>query len=647
MPFDDSARITGSDDHRSSAVTRRRWLELLGLTGVTGLAGCSGGGETADGGGTPAASPTETDSGFGERTETAEPTEGGGDLPEVGGAYVDVISSEIATVNVVYNTENTAGGIIALAKHGAYGFRPGQQLFPLLMDLRTDDNQVWVADVRDNLQWSDPYGEVTAEDFVYLIQEVHQSDWAGSAASPDWFVNEEPIPVEQTGTYEWQIELPEADPLFPKKPVTWGMEVIPMEIAETYVQSEDAEGFQEDEELLDLSYAGNLGPYTLENWERQSRFTFSRNDEYFMRELAEDDGSDVPRAWANAPYFEELTVQIITEPSARVGAIETGEVDEVGLEPSQAVNLEGTDGLYINQAPQPYNTPVFYNMRANGWEPFRRQGVRQALGCAVDKETYVEGVQRGYADPAYTWQPEWSPWYTDAVDENVERYGTGDLYGPEVTRDRLGDALSDTVYEYDGETLVDGNGDPVELRLMYQAGQAVEERTAEFLQQEFDQNAGIQLNIEAVQPNTFVADYWQQQIPENADELEWSEGAYNAGPRDEATSNEPWDIGLIFGLNTYPMTPDTSMIFFQRDSFYNPYGYYPEWDAKSVAQQMAEATTEAEYQEAVTTMLVEVSRDQPMGMLSLGAELTAYRDAVQGPQEEFFNGWNFATWHKE
>ncbi len=646
MARGERTRLNGTEQGH---INRRRWLELLGIAGVTGLAGCGQSPDQGDGGDTPTDSPTatETDVGFGEETDTEAPTETPDELPDVGGSYVDVISSEISTINAIYNTENTAGGIISLAIHGAYGFEPGQRLFPQLMDLKSDDNQVWVAELRDNMQWSDPYGDVTAEDFVYLVQEVHQSDWAGSAASAEWYMAGEPIPVEQTGTYEWQIELPEQDPLFPKKPVTWGMRVIPKDIAEPYVQEQDAEGFQQDEELLDLSYTGNLGPYNLENWERQSRFTFSRNENYFMRELAQDGASNVPRAWAKAPYFEELTVQIITEPSARVGAIATGEADEVELEPSQAVSLEGTGGLYINQSPQPYNTPVFYNMRANGWQQFRKREVRQAIGCAVDKEKYVEGVQRGYANPAYTWQPQWSPWYTDEVEANVERYGTGELYGPEVTRQRLGDALSDTEYEYDGDILVDGNGDQVELRTMYQAGQAVEERTAEFLKQEFSRNAGIQLNIESVQPNTFVVDYWQQQVPDNAEELEWSEGPYNAGPREEATSNEPWDMGLIFGLNTYPMTPDTAMIFFQRDSFYNPFGYYPSWDAKSVAKQLDEATTEEEYQDGLTTMFIEISKDQPMGMLSLGAELTAYREKVRGPQEEFFNGWDFATWYKE
>lgn len=625
---------------------------MLGLTGVGGLAGCSGNGDgTATPGdqGTPTENPTPTSvEGFGEETDT--PTQTPGDetstpepLPEVGGTYTDVISGDITTLNAVYNSENTAGGLISLAVHGAYGFRPGQQLFPMLFDLTSDDNQVWVASLRENMEWSDPYGEVTAEDFVYLVQEVHQSDWAGTPASQDWT---DDINVTANGDYEWQIELPGPDPLFPKKPVTWGMRVVPKELIQEYVENQDATGFQEDEELLDLSYTGNLGPYKLENWERQSNLTYTRNENYFMRELAQDEDSDVPRAWANAPYFDELVTQIITEPSARVGALESGEVDEVGLEPSQAVSLEGTDGLYLNIAPQPYNTPVFYNMRANGWEMFRRKGVRQALGCAVDKPTYVEGVQRGYASPEYTWQPPWSPWYSSEVQNGVEKYGQGDLYGPEVTRSKMSEALSDTDYGYDGDTLLDPQGEQVELKLMYQAGQAVEESTAQFFKQEVENNAGIQININAVQAGRFDSDYFRQQAPENPDELEYSSGPYNYGPRDQVTSKEPWDLGMIYGLNTYPMTPGSADVFFRQTGGFNAFGYHPTWDAEATFNAMEEATTTEEYQEAVNTFLIELSKDQPMAMLSLGSSITGYRNSVQGPEEEFFNGWDFPTWYK-
>jgi peptide/nickel transport system substrate-binding protein len=605
----------------------------MGLAGAAGLAGCASGPSGTE---TEAETTTEEDQGF--STGTQEETTQVEELPEVGGTYKQAISSTITTLNSLYNSEATATGLIELAIDGAYGFKPGQRQFPRLFELSSDDGRVWTADLRENLRWSDPYGEVTAEDFVYMITQLHQTDWSGTSDSSDWYRNGEPISVEKTSTYSFEIQLEEPDPLFPKKPVTWAMQVVPKGLIEPYVDAEDAKGLEEEQELIDLSYTGNLGPYKLENWERQSGLTFVRNEDYYLREA-----DDVPRLFENGPYFDRLETQIIKEPAARVGAIQNLDVDEVGLEPSQAVNLEDDDSINLNISPQPYNRPIFYNMRANGWEPFRKQGVRQALGCAIDKQKYVEGVQRGYANPEFTWQPQWSPWYDDST---VDKYGVGDLYGAEPTRTRMEDALSDTEYSYDGDTLVDGNNDQVELKLMYQTGQAVEESTAQFIQQEFQKNAGIKVNINSIGGLKFVTDYFRQQQPDNPDDLEWSEGANNYGPRDEVTSKESWDMGLIYGLNTYPMTPTASDVFFLKDGAFNATGYYPSYDIETLYQDARTASSREDRQEILGDLFGKLSKDQPMGMLSLGTEITGYNPAVEGPEEEFFNGWNSSAWFK-
>ncbi|WP_323675789.1 ABC transporter substrate-binding protein [Halorubellus sp. PRR65] len=620
-----------TDDQGTS---RRRWLQAMGIAGAAGLAGCATG---PDGTETGAQTTTEGDQGF--STGTQEPTTQVGELPEVGGTYTDVISSTITTLNSMYNSEDTAGGLIANAIDPSYGFKPGQVQFPELFELTSDDDRVWTAKLRENLQWSDPYGQVTAEDYVYMIKSLHQTEWSGTTASSDWYRGGEPITVEKTGKYTFDIKLQNADPLFPKKPITWGMNVVPKDLIKPYVDEQDVQGLKENQELLDLSYTGNLGAYNLENWERQSKLTFTRNEEYYAREA-----DDLPKLFEKAPYFERLETQIIKEPSARVGSLKTGDADSVGLEPSQAVNLEGNENINLNVAPQPYNRPIFYNMRANGWKPFRKQGVRQALGCALDKEKYVKGVQRGYANPEFTWQPQWSPWYND---DAVDKYGVGDLYGPEATRSRMEDALSGTAYSYDGDILVDGNGDQVELKLMYQSGQAIEKSTAQFIQQEFKKNAGIKVNIKSIGGLKFVTDYFRQQEPENPDELEWSAGSNNYGPRDKVTSKASWDMGLIYGLNTYPMTPTSSDVFFLKDGAFNATGYYPSYDLESLFENARTASSDEKRKEILGELFGKLSKDQPMGMLSLGTEITGYSPDLVGPEEEFFNGWNFQAWRKE
>ncbi|MFB6192325.1 MAG: ABC transporter substrate-binding protein [Haloarculaceae archaeon] len=641
-------------DEAHHTIDRRSWLRALGIAGVAGIAGCSGRRGTSGTEGSPeggedttgtdaatmgTATATEADP-YGTQTETSTP---GGELPSVGGTYRTVSSSPAQTLNPLYNTEAGAGTLIGYALDSGYGFKPGTEQFPQLYELTSDDSQVWVASLREGLEFSDPYGEVTAEDFVYQITEIQQSEWAGTADASSWTREEEPIPVEQTGTYEFQIELPSKDSLYPESydPLLYP---IPKDLVQPYVAEQDAEGMQQDTELLELRFTGNLGPYTLETWDRSNRVVYSRNDEYYLREA-----DDVGPLFENAPYFESLESRVVQEQSSRLAALETGETDSAAIPPNRVGEFRNLDNVDVYVIPQPFNEVCVYNMRDNGWNTgpgnlFRRKKFRQGLGCAVDKQRLVEGVFRGFAQVEFTWQPRWSKWYPE--DADIPQYGVGDLYGTEATRSRIREAISDTDYSYDGDRLVNPAGEQTSITLYHSAGQNTEKSMAQFIAQEFGENAGIEVQVEAIQGAQFARKYWAQQVPENPDQYEWSKGRYNAGPR-SVTSANPWDMTVVFGLNTYPLNPNTASVFFQRDSFYNPYGYYPSWNASELFDRAQSATSEEELKEIFAEIFVNIAEDQPMAMLAFPSDTVGYASGIQGPAENFFSGWNFPTWHRE
>ena len=627
-------------DEKRKPISRRRWLRALGVAGAAGLAGCSGG----DGGG---------DNGTGTQSSTSESTNGSafgtvqgnnsssqsGDRPEVGGTYSTVVSSPVETLNPLYNSEAGAGTLIEYALDPGYTWRPGSEYFPLAYDMTTDNGEVWVANVREGLQYGGDYGEVTAEDFVYQITQLHQSEWAGTVDAASW---PSEVNVEATGDYEFQIELPNPNALYPETfdPYVYP---IPMELMQPYVGNQDAQGLQQDTEILELQFTGNLGAYTLDQWNRSSGLSYSRNDDYYLRNV-----EGVPEVFTQAPYFDSLEVQVVQEEQSRLGALESGETDSAAVPPNRVSrfrNLESTDVYVI---PQPYNEVCVYNMRDNGWTTgpsnlFRNKQFRQGLGCAVDKQRLVTGVFRDFADVEYTWQPRWSNWYPQ--DTDVMQFGTGELYGPEATRSRIREAISDTDYSYNGETLQNPSGQPVELSLYHSAGQNTERSMAEFIAQEFGRNAGINVSVEAIDGAQFSQNYWQQQVPENTDQYEWSNGSYNAGPR-EVTSANAWDMTVVFGLNTYPLNPTTASVFFQRDSSYNPYGYYPSWNASELFERASNATNDQELQSIFAEIFRNIAEDQPMAMLAFPADTVGYAAGIEGPQENFFSGWDFPAWYR-
>ena len=610
-------------------MTRRQWLAALGVGSTAALAGCS---SDDDSGGTD----TDTDAG-----------DTGNGTPSVSGTYDTVTASSFSTLNPLYNTSSGAGTAIGRVLDQGYTFDADGEFFPLLYDMSTDDGGAGgVVDVREGLSFGEPYGDVTAESFVYQIRELHQPDWAATAQSDSWGG----ITVEETGEFQFQAELPEAQLLWPESydPLLYP---IPVDLLEPYVDDEDAEGLQRDEELLELTFTGNLGGYVLDNWERGSGTTYTRTDDYYLRAIEEG-----PDLFSNAPYFEGASISVVEERASRLGALETGEADSAGIPPERFSEFEGNPQVSTYRIPQPYNRILSVNMRDNGWNAgpgnlFRYVEFRQGLAAAIDKQGIIDGIYRGLAQPHHTWQPSWSDWYPG--DDVVTQFGTGDRYGEEVARGLVEDAIGRSEYDYrfDGETLVTPEGDTVSLDLYHLAGGETSQLIAEFIAEELDELLGIDVTVEAIDATRFQDGYWTAQpqggtATVDGEQVTWDRPTpNNPGPRD-VTSAESWDMSIVYGLNTFPQNPLTNATFFDgANSFYNPVGYYPEFDAAGIFERARQADTRAGLREPFAELFRNLATEQPYVMLVFGDDLVGYNPDLVGPTENFFNGWDSPAWY--
>ena len=656
MPTEDRAWMESSDE-APRYIRRRQWLKALGVAGIAGFAGCQGDGD----GGTETAADTPTDTPPESGTDTGTNTQDFGEtatestpvnqLPEPSGTHDTVTSAAYTTLNPLYNTEAGAGDAIGFALDGGYTFDDQQEYFPLLYDMSTDSGQVWVFEVREGLEFSDPYGEVTAESFTYQIQELHQTDWAGTADSASWGSD---VNVEQTGTYEFQAELPSPNILYPESfdPLLYP---VPKDLVQPYIEEQDAEGLRQDEELLELQFTGNLGAFVLDEWNRGSGTTYTRNDDYYIQNI--DEGPDL---FEGAPYFEGASTSVVQEQSSRLGALETGEADVASIPPTRFQEFDEKDSVNVLQIPQPYNEIISVNMRDNGWNAgpgnlFRHIPFRQAMAAAINKQNLIDGVFQGLAAPHYTWQPRWSRFYPEGAD--LSTFGSGDQYGSDYARGLAEDAfeMSEHDYAFDGDTMVNPDGDQVALTFYHSAGQETERLESEFAAQELNNNLGMNVQVEAIDGTRFDNEYWSNNPVEpgttatvNGEEYTWNAPSPNNGGPRSATSNQAWDMSMVFGLNTFPRNPLTNQFFFDGpNSFYNPVGYYPEFNAPELFQQAREATSVEEVEQAFAEIFVNVAKEQPYIMLAFPDGLTGYNPDLVGPIENFSNGWNFPAWRFE
>lgn len=592
--------------------TRREWLALLGVAGTGGLAGCG----SLGGGGNGAESE---------------------DLPEHyrNNEYVSATGSDAETVVHHQVADSQSGSAVGLTLDGAYAVTPEIEVYPLWMDLEMldDDGQRYEAQLRENLQWSDPYGQMTADDWVYHIQNIHQGEgnWAGSQAAGNWAG----IQVEQTGTLTFELELSAPNVDFPYEPVLWRAYCYPRDLIEPYVEEQDAEGLAQDEELNGLEYTGNLGPYTLERWDRDAEYVVTANEDYYVRDL-----ENAPDEWSDAPHFEGYRYRVIGEESTRLAALRNREVTSAGVPAPRVGEFRDLDHIDVYEVPQPFQTVLAYNQRRNGWEPFRQRRVRQAFSTAIDKTVIAEDIQRGFAEVAQTFQPRWSDWY---IDEEVREFGEGESHSYERARELLEEALGPDYGYNDADEFVDPEGEQVTLTMVYSDTAETTQTEAEFMGDELGE-IGIQIEFNQMSGDRMLNQYVRNQWVDEG-EPPWNAGPFNAGPRDQTESAREWDLLYGLAFNTYPRTPAATDAFWQERGDANFFGYVPAADMATKFQQARETADEQARRDILGEIFGIISEDQPVDFVAMSDSISGYQNYVEGPREEFGHGWNsLQTW---
>ncbi len=130
------------------------------------------------------------------------------------------------------------------------------------------------------------------------------------------------------------------------------------------------------------------GPFVFKEWKRNETITIAKNDDYWKEGL---------------PKLDEVIYKVIPENSARLNALNAGEVDIIeGVNYSDLPSIEGNDQLQVFQRPS-LNTAYLGLTSTRG--PLKDKLVRQALNHAVDKQALIDGFYAGSAEPAINPMP--------------------------------------------------------------------------------------------------------------------------------------------------------------------------------------------------------------------------------------------------
>lgn len=143
----------------------------------------------------------------------------------------------------------------------------------------------------------------------------------------------------------------------------------------------------------------SLGPYRVKDYKIGQDLVLERFEDY----------------WGEKPDVKNLIFKVIPEPSSRVNALLTGEIDLAVVLPLPDVQrLRKEPGLDI--IANPVAAPLYVRLYTNQpGLPIHKREVRQALSYALDTNAIIKGVLHGIGEPLATMVSKYYPYGSDAT----------------------------------------------------------------------------------------------------------------------------------------------------------------------------------------------------------------------------------------
>lgn len=545
----------------------------------------------------------------------------------VKGAFIDGESGgDAETLNWILAADATS---FSYAGHtvdslATYDNHLNIQLRCLARDIEVSpDGLVYTVTIRNDLKWSDG-SPVTAEDYVYTLKNLMFSDWLNYPYKSLWQeeVDGKTVLVTPQVVNDTTFTITRQT-VYPEFIYTiYNLIPYPKYISVNY--EGNVEAFTQAPEFNNLTYTGNLGPYRFKEWVRNDRFVVERNPDYYL-------GKDI-----GAPYFGQYVVKLFGSPTTRQAALEAADITSTGIEPAEVNRFKSMPNIKVYTIPTVGYTLLAYNQRANGWEGLKNKTVRQALSMAINKQTISQAILLGFAEPAYSFIPATSPWYTD---EGLAKYGVSPLYDVQKATELLyqeGYGIKDN---HGAIKVTDKKGAPLHLILAVNTGSKPAEDMAFSIRKDLLQ-LGIETEIKLVPWATLLRQYVMNAVPDSK-----QQSADNNGP--EAVSQESWDF-ILMGFSTDLLAPSGSSVFFTTKGGLNFFGYSnPEVDDLFNRVKSKEALDKSARQQIYAEMSRVLSEEQPVDFLIFYRANVGFQKNVMGIEPGVNMGYNYYMWYFE
>ena len=224
-----------------------------------------------------------------------------------------------------------------------------------------------------------------------------------------------------------------------------------------------------------------IGPYMLADWQGQQSILMRANPDYY-------DG-DV--------WITERMTRIIPDPATQFLELSAGNIDSMGLTPTQYSRLFETKAtLRENYKRYKYLNFVYTYLGFNLTRaPFNDPLVRQALAFAIDRQELVDGVLLGLGEAIATPYKPGTYWVNEKLKPRP--------YDVEKAKELLAQA---GWKDSDGDGVLDKNGKPFKFTILTNNGNKQRADTATIIQHRL-KKVGIRVDVRLVEWSAFIENF--------------------------------------------------------------------------------------------------------------------------------------------
>ncbi|MEL7332052.1 MAG: ABC transporter substrate-binding protein [Cyanobacteria bacterium J06560_2] len=415
---------------------------------------------------------------------------------------VSTVVGEPKTFNYLLSQESSSSDVLGFLYEGLIRIdQTTSEIVPGLAESWTisPNGQTITFVLKENLKWSD--GEpLTADDVIFTYNDLLLNEAIITDTRDILRIGAEgKLPV-VSKLDDRRIEFKIPEPFAPFLRVT-GIAILPKHILAETVTNKDGDGqplfmstWGTDTEPSEV--VGN-GPYTIKAFVPGERIIFQRNEFYWQK-----GPNGEPR-----PYIEEMVWPVVSSQDAQFVRFRSGDADLMAVTPDNfsLMKQDEAQGDYTVYNGGPTTTRLFMTFNLNKgsvdgkpvvdpikskW--FTNKAFRQAVAHAIDRETMLNNIFKGLGEMQNSQIAPQSPYFAES---GLPVYD----YDIEAAKDLLVSAG----FAYQGDKLVDADGNLVRFTLQTNVGNKIRESAGAQIKQNLGL-IGITVDFQPIDFNKLI-----------------------------------------------------------------------------------------------------------------------------------------------